>query len=81
MHSYNQAHNTPENKCSNSQAQDTIALQTNVFLTTAHRLLATNWGRSAFSSANKIQGQLQTPQSVCVVVTERLALDGTVRNI
>ena len=73
-------HNTPENKCINLHAQHTTELQTNVFLTTTHRSLATNRGRSAFPSAKKIQGQLQTPRSVGVVFTERLALDGTVGN-
>jgi hypothetical protein len=38
----------------------------NVFLTGIHRLLFTNKGQSAFFSASHFQGQLQTPQSLCV---------------
>jgi hypothetical protein len=40
------------------------ALQHNVFLTVIHRLLVTKKTALAFPSANKYQGQLQTPQSV-----------------
>jgi len=38
------------------------------FLSAIHRLLVTNKERSVFPSSNNYQGQLQTPQSVSVVV-------------
>ena len=47
-------------------AQNTTALQPNVFLIGIHRILVTNNGRSAFLSATHCQGQLHTPQSVTV---------------
>jgi hypothetical protein len=56
--------NTAENKFIVSQAQNTTALRTNVFLTGIRRLLVINTGRSAFPRANRCQGQVQTPQSV-----------------
>ena len=48
-----------------SHAQNTTALQLNLFLTRINRLLAKK-RRSVFSNVNHCQGQLQTPQSVTV---------------
>jgi hypothetical protein len=50
-----------------SHAQNTTALQPNLFLTGIHQLLVTNKGPSPFLSAKNCQGQLQTPQSVSVI--------------
>jgi hypothetical protein len=52
--------NTAGHNCNISHAHNTTALQPVVLLTVIHRLLVTNKGRSAFSSANHCQGQLQT---------------------
>ena len=49
------------------QAQNTTALQHNVFLTGIHRIQVKN-RRSAFVRAIHCQGQLRTPQSVSVAV-------------
>ena len=54
-----------ENNCINSQAQNTTALQPNVFLTGIRQLMVT--------SANYCQGQLQTPHSLSVITSQ---LDG-----
>jgi hypothetical protein len=65
MHSSNHT-NTTAHSCIISHAQNTTAIQPNVFLTGIHRLLVTRKGRSSFPSANNCQGQMQTPQSVSV---------------
>jgi hypothetical protein len=49
-----------------SHAQNTTAVQPNVFLTGKHWSRVTGKGGSAFHSANACQGQLQTPQSLSV---------------
>ena len=59
-------HNTTQNNCISSHAQNTTALQADVFFTGIHRLLVTNKERSAFPSADHCQGQLQTRQSLSV---------------
>ena len=50
-----------------SHAQNTTALELNVFLTGIHRLPITSKGRSLFLSADHFQGQLQTPQSLSLL--------------
>jgi len=54
-----------ENICIISDAQNTTALQPNVFLTLIHRLLVTNTGRQLSTA----QSQLQTPQSLSALTT------------
>lgn len=46
--------------------QKTHALHHNVFLTGTHRLLVTSNGWSAYPSAKKCQGELQTAESLSV---------------
>ena len=58
--------NTTKNKYIISHAQNTTALQRNVFLIVIDLLLVTRNGRSAFTSTNHFQGQLQTSLSVSV---------------
>jgi hypothetical protein len=50
-----------------SHAQNTTALQPDVFLNAIHRLVATNEKRSPFCSANYCQGHLRTAQSASLV--------------
>jgi hypothetical protein len=64
--------NTTENNCIISHAQNTTALQSNLFLTGIHRLLVRNKGWSGFLIENNCQGQLQTPQSVLLSTTSVL---------
>jgi len=45
-----------------TQAQNTTALQPNLFLTGIHRLLVTNRWRPYFPSPNNCQGHLQTTE-------------------
>jgi hypothetical protein len=56
--------NTTANKCFVSRAQNTTALQSNVFITGIYRLAVKNQGRIGWPSANHSQGQIQTPWSV-----------------
>jgi hypothetical protein len=56
--------NTTDKNCNISHAQNTTALQPNVFLVGIHPLLFTNKGGPSFSTADNCQGQLNTPQSV-----------------
>ena len=59
--------NTTDSNWIISHAQNTIALQPNVFLTGINGSLVTTKGRSPFSSANHCQGHVQTPESLHVV--------------
>jgi hypothetical protein len=52
-------------------AQLATLLQQNTFLTGIHRLLVTNKERSPSPIANQFQGQLQTPQSVCILTASK----------
>ena len=56
--------NTTQNNCIISNAQNTTALQPNVYLAANHRLLVTNKGQSACRKAHNCHRQLLTPQSV-----------------
>jgi hypothetical protein len=58
---------TKVNNCIISHAQNTTALQPNVFLTGIHRLLVTKKGQSSLPGANHCSGQLQTAQSMSVL--------------
>jgi len=49
-------------------AQNTTALQPNLFLTVLHQLLITSKGRSILSSSNHCQCQLKIRQSVSIVL-------------
>jgi hypothetical protein len=64
-------HKTENHKsnCVISSAQNTTALQLNVFLNVINQLLVTNKGVVVFRSANIYQGQLQTPQSLTIPLT------------
>jgi hypothetical protein len=55
-------HNGTDNNYVLSHAQNTTAVQPNIFLKAIHLLLFKNKGRSPFPRAKKYQGQLQTPQ-------------------
>ena len=59
--------NTTESNCIISHAQNTTALQLNIFLSGIYRLLIRSKGPSAFPSANNCQGQPQTPESLSVI--------------
>jgi hypothetical protein len=65
---------TTENNCIISYAQNTTALQPNVFLTGTLRLLDTKNGRSTFFRDTHCQGQLQTPQSVSSTYTNTIRI-------
>jgi hypothetical protein len=68
--------NIAEHNCVASHAQNTSALQPDVFLTGTLLLGDTNKMYSAFPSTKHSQGQLQTHQSVAVVVqTEYSSLE------
>jgi hypothetical protein len=64
-------HDTTVNSSIILHAQNTTALQLNVFLTGEHRLLVTSQGWLAFSSANHCQGQMHTPRSLAVGLPPR----------
>lgn len=49
-----------------SHAQNTTALQLNVFLTGIRQFLVADKGRSSFPSTN-LEGQLQTPEVLSVL--------------
>jgi hypothetical protein len=57
MHSPKHIEENTKN-CFNSQAQDTTALQSNIFVTEIYQLLVTNKEMSAFPTAKHCQGQL-----------------------
>jgi hypothetical protein len=58
--------NTTEHNCIILHAQNTTALQLDLFLTGIHQSLVTNKEVSAFPSANHCQGQLQSLQSLYI---------------
>jgi hypothetical protein len=64
MHSSDHAENYRKTNCIFSHAQNTTALQPNVFLTGRVRFLVTNRERLASPEANHYQSQWQTPQPV-----------------
>jgi hypothetical protein len=68
MHSSNQKEYYRKKNYIASHAQNTTALQSNLFLTGLHRLLVTK-GWSYLSGANNCQDQLQTAQSISLQVS------------
>ena len=73
--------NTTENNCTCiiSHAQSTTASPHNEFLSGIHWLVVTKKKVSAFSSATSFQGQLQTPQSVSVLLQYKRSQTGKCR--
>jgi hypothetical protein len=62
-------YNTAENNCIISHAQNTTAFKASELLTGVHRVLVTNKGLLGFSSTNNSQGQLQTTQSISIIMS------------
>ena len=63
--------NTTESNCVMSHAQNTNALQPNVFLSGIHRLLATNEGRSAVLPQRKRpRSTANSAVSICITVSQ-----------
>jgi hypothetical protein len=59
--------NSTGNNCVTWHAQNTTAFQPNVFVTVIYQLLFASNGYMDFPSLDYSQGQLQTPQLLCVV--------------
>ena len=68
-------HNTNDNNCVLSHAQNTTAVQPNIYFTddTSFALQKTRDGRLS-PKQKKFQGQLQTPQSVSVLLFTKILL-------